>query len=209
MKKICAMGPTVKGVDVSHYQPVIDWKMLKKEGYEFAFLKATEGLSFKDKMYLKHKVAAQDAGLLVGAYHFFRPNLNAEVQAKHFCDTAGMTNLPLVFDWEVSDGVPSEDDRNEAKLFLNTVERIAGHVPIVYTGPYFAQDLRLGPDFKKYPLWVAHYGTKCPLVPQPWENWTFHQYTDKGSSVGIAGPNEDANVYNGTLEQLKKFALVG
>lgn len=38
-----ATGP--RGIDVSHYQPTINWPALKANGIEFVYIKATEGTS--------------------------------------------------------------------------------------------------------------------------------------------------------------------
>lgn len=208
MNKVCAAGETVKGVDVSHYQPKVDWKGLKAEGYQFAFLKASEGLSYVDKLFAGHRKNAKAAGLLVGAYHFLRPNVDPIAQARHFARVIGDTKgeLPPVLDWETSDSSPGADDVAEGVAFLNELEKLTGRTPIIYTGPYFFQSLGSTTRYlNKYPLWIAHYGTKCPLVPSPWTYWTFHQYTDKGNIQSIAGVNEDANVFNGSLDQLKRF----
>jgi len=42
----------VWGVDVSSHQGKIDWRVLKKQGVQFAFIKATEGSSFVDKNFI-------------------------------------------------------------------------------------------------------------------------------------------------------------
>ncbi|MGZ3426603.1 MAG: GH25 family lysozyme, partial [Polyangia bacterium] len=39
---VCAKGPVVKGVDVSHYDGTIDWAKVHAAGIDFAFMKATE-----------------------------------------------------------------------------------------------------------------------------------------------------------------------
>lgn len=208
MIKVCATGPVVRGLDVSHYQPKINWSQVKAGGYEFAFLKATEGLTRRDPLYLQHKAGAKIAGLMVGAYHFFRPNIDPIAQAAHFARTIGPQHspqdLPPVIDFEVSDGAPGADDVSEASIFCQELQRITGRLPIVYTGPYFFQALGASTKgFEKYPLWIAHYGTRCPLVPAPWSKWTFHQYSEKGNIPGVAGDSEDANLFNGTLADLK------
>ena len=39
---------SVMGVDVAHYQGVIDWNKLEEQGVDFAFIKATEGSGHVD-----------------------------------------------------------------------------------------------------------------------------------------------------------------
>jgi lysozyme len=213
VKKVCAAGETVKGLDVSHYQPHIDWQAVKASGHEFAFIKATDGLSRIDPLFEKHRAGARAAGLMVGAYHFFRPLQDAAKQAEFHARVVGQlddNDLPCVLDFEVTDGAPGHDDVVDGLTFLRAVKKLTGKNPIVYCGPYFFHALGNGVDmYKEYPLWVAHYGTKCPLVPAPWSAWSFHQFSDKGHVPGVSGDGEDANLFNGSLEQLKKMTLRG
>lgn len=61
----------VRGVDVSRYQGEVDWPVLAGQGIDFAFIKATEGSSYVDPHFALNLKGATDAGLRVGAYHFF------------------------------------------------------------------------------------------------------------------------------------------
>jgi hypothetical protein len=65
-----------------------------------------------------------------------------------------------------------------------------------------------GAAFAGYPVWIAHYGTDCPLVPAPWSRYNFHQYTDAGRHSGITG-NVDTNRFAGTLADLDALAYHG
>lgn len=206
MQRVCA-GNTVKGIDVSHYQPKVDWHEVKRAGYEFAFLKASEGHS-PDLMFKAHRASAREAGVLTGAYHFFHPSQDPSQQAKFFLGQVGALqpgDLPCVLDWEATDGMPGQADRERGFLFLDAVERATGHAPIIYGSPYFLQALSLDLRFARFPLWVAHYGVSCPLVPAPFVTWTFWQSFDKGQVPGVG--RDDVNVFNGDLASLKRFAV--
>ncbi len=197
MKTTCAAGTTIKGVDVSQYQQHVDWKKLISLGIQFGCCKATEGAFFTDKFFQENWVNMKSFNLPRIAYHYFHPSIDPKIQAEHFCKVVGplLKQDMLMMDWETTDGVPSYSDIENGTIFLNTVEKMTGKRPIIYTGPYFIEALALPPSFDKYLLWVAHYGAKCPLVPLPWKNWTFWQYTDAN---GL-----DMDLFNGTLEQLK------
>lgn len=205
MKKVPARGATCKGLDVSHYQPVLNFANAKLAGFEFVFLKASEGVTNIDRSFPEHRKNAHAAGLLVGYYHFFRPLSDAKTQAKHFCEQVGKVQpneLPPVCDLEDSDEVSGAAVAERARIFCEEVERILGVQPIVYTGPYYFQGLgKSAVVLGKYPLWVAHYQTSAPLVPPPWAAWDFWQYTDSESIPGKA--SLDANLYNGALADLK------
>lgn len=207
MVKVAPGAKTVKGIDVSHYDGLIDFEQVKKSGREFIIAKCTEYNA--DNTYSLNKFGAKNAGLLFGAYHFFHPNKDPKAQAEKFLKIADLQKGELhpMLDWEVTDNVPSAEDVRRAKVWLDIVESACGKAPIIYGGPYFLNALNLDHTFRHYPLFVAHYGTSSPLVPAPWGVWSFWQHTDKGSVPGIPAPDEDLDVFNGSLEQLKKLTL--
>ena len=201
MMRVCQGANVVRGIDVSRWQGKLDWTAEKASGVEFAFTKATEGLTINDSTFQYNWAGLKTVGVMRGAYHFFHPGLNALNQAEYFCNTVGSLqkgDLPLMLDWESTDGVPSSSDKEDGFTFLQAVEHFSKKTPIIYTGPYFAQALSLDERFAKYPLFVAHYGVRCPLVPEPWKNWTFWQY----SGTGI-----DHDLFNGILDQLKVMCI--
>lgn len=59
------------GIDVSHYQPKLDWSKLKGN-IDFVIAKAGESYG-TDEMFAKHCQAAYDADLPFGAYWYFDP----------------------------------------------------------------------------------------------------------------------------------------
>lgn len=62
-----------RGIDVSVHQGLVDFDAVKRAGYSFVYVKATEGEGFVDARFHQHVRAARRAGLKVGAYHFLRP----------------------------------------------------------------------------------------------------------------------------------------
>jgi len=62
----------VDGIDVSRWQPNVDWNAVKGDGIDFAFIKATEGVNYVDPEYHTHMQNAIAADVLVGPYHFAR-----------------------------------------------------------------------------------------------------------------------------------------
>lgn len=203
MSIITIDGKTL-GIDVSHHNGTLDWKKIRAAGVMFAFIKATEGITFKDKRFLENVKGAQAAGILVGAYHYFKPAFSGLAQADHFLSvtSAVKLDLPGVFDWEDKSNTPAAFQIAKAKDWLNVVELKTKKLPIIYTGPYFFRDIIGSPAFaKKYPLWIAHYGTTTPKIPAPWGNCLLHQYTETGKLTGVSG-QFDLNVLNGDLTTL-------
>lgn len=196
MKSVCVGVKSLKAVDISHYQRHLDWAALKATGIALVIAKATEGAHTTDDMYASHISNARAFGLGTGAYHFFHPGIDAKVQAQHFCSVALGQNL-LVLDWETTNGVPQAFDLEQGMTFLETVESMTKRVPMIYGSPYFLEALKLDERFKRFPLWIAHYGAKCPLVPAPWDSWAIWQYSDANGF--------DHNLFNGSAEDLKAF----
>lgn len=90
------MTTLLTGIDVSAYQPHIDWRAVAAGGDSFAFVKATEGASYVSPTFREQRDGAKAAGLLVGAYHFARwERDDPEAQAEHFARTIGTCGLSL------------------------------------------------------------------------------------------------------------------
>jgi len=209
---------TVPGIDVSYWDSGIDWPKVRATGQRFMFTKATEGDFYADPTFDDNWLGAKKAGLLRGAYHFFRANIDPGKQAKKFIDYVRTMNddgeLPPVLDLETHDGQSKNRIISRAK---DEVEDAFGKKPIIYSGQYFLQsyfsEAGGGPPSwaKNYPLWLAQYpntyipGSSKPYLPRGWFEWTFWQYSDKGRVNGI-NASVDMNVFNGTLEELYKFA---
>jgi len=211
---------TVPGIDVSYWDSGIDWPKVRATGQRFMVAKATEGITYKDPTFDDNWFGAKSAGLLRGAYHFFRCNVDAKKQADYFIDYVKTVKdngeLPPVLDLETNDGTPKEKIVPAVKIWLDRVEAAFGKKPIIYSGQYFLQDYLVvaggGPPAwaKDYPLWLAQYPNQYvdgmkPFLPRGWFNWVIWQYSDKGRVNGI-NASVDMNLFNGTLEELYKFA---
>ena len=198
----------VKGIDVSSYQSKIDWKQVKDAGYEFAFLKASEGVDWVDPTFAANRSAARDAGLAVGYYHYFRPNDAVDAQVKNFVSTVGKAepnSLRLVIDAEDPSMWNPYTVQQRAQMiqdWCSGVQKALGVTPqiSIYASPSFVnQILQNAPGLSKYSLWIANYNVAEPNVPKPWSTWDFWQYSDSGNVPGIsAGGGVDLDMYSGT-----------
>lgn len=207
MIKVPPKGTTVKGIDISHYDATIDFAKVKAAGYEFCSAKCTESSGYVDKTYLGNKKKAQAEGILFGAYHFFRPLSDPLKQAEHFIRNANFKpgDLQPMFDWESFSG--DGKDAAKARIFIERVEKECGKQMFIYGPPYALRDLNLSAWFAERPLWIAHYQTSAPLLPPPWKFWSFWQFSERGSVPGIPAPDEDLDLFNGSLANLKKMVL--
>lgn len=200
----------MSGIDVSHFQQEIDWQQVRRAGVAFAFIKATEGTSMFDAHFNQNWRHAKMAHVLRGAYHFFRPQIDAEAQAHFFLDKIASDpgDLPPVLDVEVLTNTAPERVIVGAHEWLETVKTRLACNPILYTGSAFWRNtLKNSPDFSEYPLWIAHYTSgPNPLVPSAWPRWTFWQFSQQGKLAGITG-NVDLDIFNGTAAELEALCI--
>lgn len=202
---------SIHGIDVSYYQGKIDWHKVKAMNEDdvkvhFAFIKATEGVMLVDRYFQRNWREAAKAGIICGAYHFFRPRKSGKWQAKFFLQTVDVErgDLPPVVDVEELNGVPASKMRKELKEYVNYIEDKTGVKPIIYTGLSFYQDYLDG-HFDNYPLWIAHY-YKAKLKISPKTKWHFWQHSDKAKVNGI-GHVVDFNVFNGDTLSFRKLLV--
>lgn len=184
----------VRGIDVSHHQGVIDWAKVAGDDVAFAYLKATEGGDFRDRAFARNWREARDAGIAVGAYHFFtfcRPGAD---QAANFLAVVPVEAdaPPPVVDLEFGGNCGRTLDgatmRRELDAFLAPVERAYGKLALLYVTPEF-----LDAYSKQLParaLWRRSILRK-PDAAASWQVWQYH---NRGRVDGIAGP-VDLNVF--------------
>lgn len=192
------------GVDVSDFQGRVDWRKVARAGYRFCFLKATEGVGYAASSFAVNRRDSKNAGLVFGAYHFFRSGQDPVAQAEHFCAVIGDlgdTMLPPCLDVEEFRRDPQTMGKM-VRAWLQFVRQRYGRLPIVYCSPGTFDPGVSGDDFGGFPLWVANY-TRAPqpVVPTDWDHWDFWQYSSTGRVPGIVG-NVDLDRFPGTPADL-------
>lgn len=204
-------GFSIHGIDISHHQGDIDWHKVKNatvngETISFIFIKATEGKNHLDKNFNDNFYQARDNGFLRGAYHYFKPNVSAAVQAKYFLKQVHLEegDLPPVLDIEEKGNLSVENLRKASLTWLRVVEKEYGVPPIIYTNYKFKKDYLNTKEFDRYPYWIAHYYVHSLTYSGKWRFW---QHTDCGHIDGIKG-NVDLNIYNGSMYDLKRLCIV-
>lgn len=209
VRQVEAAANWVLGIDISNHQNEVDWTKIRESGQEFVFLKATEGGDFVDRRFRANWGGSRRAGMLRGAYHFFRPKTAVQLQIDNFVRTVQTItsgDLPPVLDVEDPRLWEGIDKKKAVALILEWCEGVESRLgirPIIYLSPSFARDIiEADARLTRYPLWLAHYtAADSPRVPAPWTSWTFWQYSETGSVPGISG-NVDMNRFNGTRSQL-------
>jgi lysozyme len=189
---------------VSHHQGRIDWPEVAQARIGFAYVKATEGGDFVDESFRSNWDGARAAGLLVGAYHFYRQCKSGKEQADNFLSALPRDGgqLPPVVDVEHMGPCPVGarvfDPATEIGVFLEEVEARAGCRPLLYVTSEFDAAYLSG-QFEQEKFWV-----RSILVPPDFrrDHWVFWQYHNAGRRAGIAGP-VDLNAFQGSAEDLQ------
>lgn len=205
-------GPTVTGVDVSRYNPEVDWQHLAATGHRFAYVKATEGTGHRSLTYDAQAAGARDAGLFVGGYHYARPgSSDGATQARFFAEhgAAGRPTATPCPARSISRRTPpgtpaTASPRPAARLGGGLLRRVCRrHRPV-------PRDLRQGRHVAHVPrrrpaarpgqhLWLYDHGDAPGELPPGWEQPTFWQ---RAIEDGL-----DRNVFYGTVADLARLAV--
>ena len=184
------LPPDVKGIDVSHHQGDIDWKMVMKAQPQLAFVyvKCTEGKSYVDPKFKVNAEGASAVGYKVGAYHYFRMTSSAHDQFENFkkqMDAVHIDLIPMV-DVERDDGKPRKELQDSLQVLLDLLEKAYGKRPMIY-GTNRSYNEFCAPEFNYYPLYIGRYGRNKPVVTGP-SHYTIWQYTEDARIPGIPKP---------------------
>ena len=202
----------VKGVDVSEFQKEIDWKGLEKEGYRFAFIKATEGSSLTDSNFEYNWKEAGRTDMKISAYHFLSYDSSGVTQAENYINNVekkrGM--MPPAIDVEFY-GIYNEKHPEHVKVYevldvmLELLEKRYDRKPIIYTNSYIYSSYISG-RYDDYPVWISDPEISDTLPDG--RDWLFCKYTFRGVSENIAGGEKyvDLNVFNGSEWEFRKYS---
>ncbi|MHB1843272.1 MAG: GH25 family lysozyme [Deltaproteobacteria bacterium] len=215
---VCAGGPTLSGIDVSHWDGFIDWRQVAGSGRKFAYTAATVGNYFQDSSFGRNWSGIKDAGLQRGAYHWLDGTVGGKEQADFFLNYVGHLgagDLPPMLDWECNDrscgnagSASVGQDVQAARDFIAEVKARTGMPTIIYTDPGFWDGIGDPGGFGNDPFWIADYGPSCPDVPSPFSGWVFWQHSSSGSVPGVPS-SVDLDEFHGDMLQLRALAQGG
>lgn len=206
-----------------------DFKALKNAGLIAVIHMATEGTFYTDPYYSERRKAAQDAGLLWGAYHYL-DHSDAVSQADHFLEKSeihsesGFGSIAAACNYSRSERAGS---LHQCYRLMAELDGERGVSSILYSADLIRETLRphvaghqstamVGVEqfFRKHRLWLAEYGPTS-AIPWPWETRAADKTIDhelspgvwlwKYASLGRIDPiigNTNGYFYDGTPEQL-------
>ena len=207
-----AQAAGLYGQDVSGWQGRVDWATQAAAGSRFAYVKATEGRSYRSPDFDHQYIGAGEAGLVRGGYHFARPDSgDPEEQVEFFVNNGGGwtsdgITLPGMVDFEAYSGLPrdyglgQQEMREWISAFLVRYRDEVGRRPAVYTNANWWNDVVGDWAPTNTPLFLAAYQDDPPTkLPGRWWAYEIWQYSDAGPFAG------DSNLWQGSEAQFEDF----
>ncbi len=197
----------ITGIDVSKHTGYINWKKIKDQDIDFAYIKSTEGVTYIDSRFHYNFSQAKSVGIPVGVYHFFRFDRSGEEQARHFMEIVALDelDLPPVVDVEEWGQYNQSKDVDkvwaELRIFIDLVEEKSARKVFVYSDKHSYSKYIKG-KFEDNEVWICSLG--CP--PQIDRKWAFWQYSHKGRLKGADG-KVDMNRFYGNREAWEEFLM--
>ncbi len=200
----------VKGIDVSHHNPILNWDNVMEQGITFAYMKATEGNDHQDRNYPFNYDLARKSNIKVGSYHFYTFGLSGKEQARHFLKIAKFSAGDLIPAIDVEHSAINtyrKDDKyvslviQELKVLEKELYEHFGVHPVIYTNRD-CYKLYIKKNFPDNIIWM------CDLRNEPSDdfNWRIWQFSHKGEIPGIDG-HIDLNYYRYTFSEFKELLL--
>ena len=178
-----------KGIDVSFYQGNVDWEKVAAEGYDFAMLRTGFGKQGgqQDYKFEQNVLAAHNAGLKVGAYHFSYALTPEDAKAEaEYClrilePYRDLIDYPVAFDIELDEqqALSEEELTAVVEAFCSTI-REGGYTPIIYTFDSWLIHHPGWSELQHYDIWTANWSD----VPGDY-SFVAWQYSNTGEVDGI------------------------
>lgn len=204
----------VNGMDVSGHQGNVAWSTAYNNGARFAYVKATEGTSYRNPYFAQQYNGSYNVGMIRGAYHFALPNNSSGLaQADFFVNNGGGWSgdgrtMPPALDIEYNPygstcyGLSQSAMVSWIRAFSDRVHYRTNKYPMIYTTiDWWTTCTGNTSAFAATnPFWIARYSSTPPTAPAGSATWTIWQYADSGIFPG------DQNRFNGSYTQLQALA---
>ena len=222
-------------VNLSHYDMMRpDFIGMKSEGIVGVIHEATYPRFDRDSKYRERQMAALQAGLLWGAYHFGDAT-DPVRQADHFLSVVGASvptllqpekrrpGVLLVLDFEKNGHYPGGSmSVSQAVAFVERIKERTGKYPGIYGSEYRLRQMLYGSGataahravLSNCWLWIANYHAE-PRATSPWRGWDMWQYTGDGKCdlrprgafpISVANLRKaERNIFRGNNALLQAF----
>lgn len=185
---------SIKGLDVSEFQGIIDWTQVKSAGYQFAMLRAGYGYRTPDQQFQRNAAECNRVGIPAGAYWFcyaLSPE-DARKEADGCLEVIAPYRMeyPICYDIEHASLTYAEQNgvtftpslaTQIVKAFCERIEE-RGYFAMYYSNQNFLETYLSRDLNRRYALWFARYGSRYDGI-----DYGIWQYTSTGSIPGITG----------------------
>lgn len=183
------------GIDVSRWQGDFNFELAKRQGIEFAILKAGGGDAglYKDGKFERNYAECQRLGIPVGAYFFGQAmdTNTAMKESEYFIKQLSGKSFPLKVWYDVeakmlkANGLPT--------IVIAFIERMraAGYDCGIYASESSLKTLCKTTAINNYPHWVARWTKSQPSIKT--DIWQFGGETNLLRSNKVAGQTCDQN----------------
>lgn len=198
---------SMKGIDVSYANGVIDWAKIKAAGISFAIIRAGYGRYQVDSQFSANIKGALAQGIPVGIYWFSYAldAASARQEAKKCMETIKgyEIKLPVFYDFEYDtiryakeQGVTlGKTEYNQfARAFLEEI-RAGGYTPGIYYNLDYYRTMVDSSVLAGYTVWYAQYASS----PNH-SGYDIWQYSGSGTIAGLSGKFD--------MNELKNTALL-
>ena len=181
-------------IDRSNNNGTDNYPAAKKAGVTHAYFKATDGLEFVDATYHERFAAADDAGIIVGAYHYGEHGAPV-AEADHFLS---IIHAPRAGRLRPCLDLESGQSAEWAAAFVEHLHANLGYWPVIYGNTSTIPALRAAnASVRACPWWRAEYGpndgSRHALTGGS-QGAVAHQYTSNAHVAGLSGAT-DASVF--------------
>ncbi len=185
-----------RGIDISYCQKGLDLEAVKKDGIEFAIIRA--GISTRlDTEFKSHTDGAIKAGLPYGFYWYSRAFSTIEAKSEAQACLAAIKEYrptyPIFYDMEDGDqleGLTNDERTDIICVFCEEIKK-AGYTAGVYINPSWMENyVNKSRLIGKYEIWLAHW-TNSPDIASKFD---YGQAIWQWGLTKINGMNVDADI---------------
>ena len=128
---------TIKGIDVSEFNGLVDYEAVKKAGYSHVMVRSGAGKSYVDPNFTLNYGAAGAAGLQRGVYHYSYATTveDAKEEAKACLKILDNRNLEYPVAYDIEEDAAFETGKDNVTAMAVTFCEIiaaAGYQPMIY-----------------------------------------------------------------------------
>lgn len=175
---------SVRGIEVSDIQGRVDWSAVAAGAIAFGVTQATDGAEDIANTYARNWKSLKALGLVRGACHCWRPDVDGRSQADRFLEIVCLEpgDLPPILKVLPGDGMDAE----QILVWLNRVETATQRSPILQIASDLWTYVAHSEALTRFPLWIVDRTlTSTPKIPKGFKDWWFWQYRHDHRLPGI------------------------